>query len=322
MRVGRVYRIEWPTAALVVLVWSLWLFLTRFYAALPVWLLVIGGGWTVAWHASLLHELIHGHPTRWPAVNRALGLPTMLLHLPFDRYRAIHLMHHRDKHLTDPLEDPETQYWTGAAWRGLGPVGRALVRCMSLLAGRLVVGPVWAIGRFLWLDAHRAWRGVPGVRAAWAAHLPFAALAVLWLVLGCGMSLVTYFACFMLPGMALMLMRSFAEHRFADVSEHRTAIVERAPVLGVLFLYNNLHAAHHERPGLAWYRLPGWYAQERARLVAKNGGLVYRGYADVARRFLLTPYDVPVHPHHCAPGQVVPPVAATGPACRDSRKYA
>lgn len=311
MGMRRVRRVEWPTIALAVVVWGLWLSLTWFHASLPLWLLVAGGGWTVAWHASLLHELIHGHPTRWPGVNRALGLPPMLLHLPFDRYRAIHLMHHRDHHLTDPLEDPETQYWTGPAWRSLGPAGRLLVRGMSLLAGRLLVGPLWAMARFVCLDARRVWRGVPGVRAAWAAHLPFAALTVLWLVLGCGMSLVTYFACFMLPGMALMLVRSFAEHRFADAQDHRTAIVERAPVLGVLFLYNNLHAAHHERPGLAWYRLPGWYARERERLVAKNGGLVYRGYTEVARRFLLSPHHAPVHPHHAAAGHHVARPAAT-----------
>ena len=321
MRKGR-RRVEWPTVALAAVVWTLWLLLTRLYATLPGWVLVAAGGWTVAWHASLLHELIHGHPTRWPAVNRALGMPTMLLHLPFDRYRAIHLMHHRDHHLTDPLEDPETQYWTGAAWHGLHPAGQLLVRGMSLLAGRIVVGPLWAMGRFVWLDARRAWRDAPGVRTAWLAHLPFALATVLWLVLGCRMSLVTYFAFFMLPGMALMLVRSFAEHRFADAHDHRTAIVERAPVLGVLFLYNNLHAAHHERPGLAWYRLPGWYAQERERLLVKNGGLVYRGYAEVARRFLLMPHDGPVHPQHCGAEHLVTTVTATVTHHRETRNYA
>ncbi len=311
MQTRRLRRVEWPTVALGMGIWSLWLLLTWFHASLPPWLLVAGGGWTVAWHASLLHELIHGHPTRWPLVNRALGLPSMLLHLPFERYRASHLSHHRDHHLTDPLEDPETQYWTGPAWRGLGPVGRVLGRGMTLLAGRLVIGPLWAIGRFVWFDAHRLWRNVPGVRTAWAAHVPFVALTVGWLVLVCHMSLLTYFACFMLPGVALMLVRSFAEHRFADAHGHRTAIVERAPVMGMLFLFNNLHAAHHERPGLAWYRLPAWYAQERERLLFNNGGLVYRGYLDVARRFLLRPHHEPVHPHHAIvtprPAAVVQP---------------
>ena len=34
----------------------------------------------------------------------------------------------------------------------------------------------------------------------------------------------------------------------AERVAERTAIVENAPVLGVLFLFNNLHAAHHAEP--------------------------------------------------------------------------
>jgi hypothetical protein len=34
----------------------------------------------------------------------------------------------------------------------------------------------------------------------------------------------------------------------------------------------------------------------RATLVTRNGGLVYCGYLDVARRYLWRPHDSPVHP--------------------------
>ena len=291
---------EWPTITLAVAIHAAWLGLTWFHDAIAWPFLLAGGAWLAAWHSSLQHELIHGHPTRWPAFNRALGLWPMLPHLPFDRYRAIHLAHHRDHFLTDPLEDPETQYFSLPAWDRLGAAGRVTARIVARLAGRLVIGPVWAIGRFLWRDAQRAWDDIPGVRRAWAWHLPILALMLAWVLGVCGMSLGEYTLCFWLPGMALLLMRSLAEHRAADPVEHRTAIVERAPVLGLLYLFNNLHAAHHERPSLAWYRLPGWYAQERARLIERNGGLVYRGYAEVVRRFLLQPHDQAVHPSHQA----------------------
>ena len=299
--------LEWPTLAVAATIYNAWLLLTWFHASLPWPLLLAGGAWTVAWHSSLQHELIHGHPTRLPWLNRALGLPPLLLHLPFDRYRALHLAHHRDERLTDPLDDPETQYFTPAAWRGLGASGRLVVRITATLAGRLVVGPVWAIGHFVWRDAACARRGVPGVRAAWAWHIPMLAAVLAWITLVCGMSLATYAACFWLPGMALLLLRSFAEHRAAADASHRTAIVESAPVLGVLFLFNNLHAAHHDRPGLAWYRLPAWYRRERARLLAQNGGLVYRGYADVARRYWFSAHDQPVHPRFGADSPVADP---------------
>ena len=83
------------------------------------------------------------------------------------------------------------------------------------------------------------------------------ALVVAWLVLVCDMNLWIYFVAFVYPGTALMLVRSFAEHRAESDVDERTAIVENAPVMGLLFLYNNLHAVHHERPTMPWYRIPG-----------------------------------------------------------------
>jgi len=74
------------------------------------------------------------------------------------------------------------------------------------------------------------------------------------------------------------------------------AIVENALILGPLFLFNNLHAAHHLRHRLPWYRLPKFYRLNRAALIERNGGLVYQGYFDVARRYLLRRHDSPVHP--------------------------
>ncbi len=68
-------------------------------------------------------------------------------------------------------------------------------------------------------------------------------------------------------------------------------MVEGAPILGLLFLNNNLHAAHHDHPGVAWHRLPAFYQRNRERLLRDNGGLVYAGYSDVFRRFLFRPHD-------------------------------
>ena len=50
------------------------------------------------------------------------------------------------------------------------------------------------------------------------------------------------------------MVRSFAEHRAVPEAERRTAIVENASILGPLFLFNNLHAAHHLRHRLPWYQ--------------------------------------------------------------------
>ena len=50
------------------------------------------------------------------------------------------------------------------------------------------------------------------------------------------------------------------------------------------------------RAGLPWYQIPAFYRLNRAALIDRNGGLVYRSYFDVARRYLLTPHDGLVHP--------------------------
>jgi fatty acid desaturase len=122
------------------------------------------------------------------------------------------------------------------------------------------------------------------------------AIVLAWLVGVCRMSLAEYVLVFVYPGTALSLLRSFAEHRADPDPLRRIAVVERAPVLGLLFLNNNLHALHHERPGLAWYRLPAVYRDVRARLLEGRCGQVYAGYGDVFRRYLVRPHDALIHP--------------------------
>jgi fatty acid desaturase len=137
--------------------------------------------------------------------------------------------------------------------------------------------------------------------ATWVAHLLAAGLVCLWLVAVCDMSLWLYVVAFALPGTSLMLIRSFCEHRADADVDRRTAIVEGRGPLSLLFLNNNLHAAHHECPRLAWYALPRYWRENRVRLLAGNGGLHYRGYGDVFARFLLRPHDEVAHPLGRAP---------------------
>ena len=93
-----------------------------------------------------------------------------------------------------------------------------------------------------------------------------------------------------------MLVRSFAEHRADAIVARRTAVVESAGPFALLFLFNNLHAAHHRWPAVAWYRLPALYAAHRTEIADANGGLVYNGYREMFARFLLRRHDDPVHP--------------------------
>jgi len=144
--------------------------------------------------------------------------------------------------------------------------------------------------------ARDVWRGKGRTRAIVARHLLECVVVLAWVIGVCGMPLWVYVACFVYPGVSLALVRSFAEHRAEQEVGKRTAIVENARILGPLFLFNNLHAAHHLRGRLPWYQVPKFYRLNRAALIEGNGGLVYNSYFDVARRYLLTSHDSAIHP--------------------------
>jgi fatty acid desaturase len=295
-RFGARPMVEWPTALLATGLYGGWLAVTAAYGTVPLWILAPIGALLLTAHASFQHEVLHGHPTRWRGVNTALGNVPLSLWLPYRRYKQTHLLHHIDDRLTDPLDDPESYYWTEERWEALGPLGRALVRAQTTLAGRVTIGPVWSIGRFLYDEAGRVIAGKPGARRVWAEHLLLCLFVVAWITLVCGMPLWIYVAAMVLPGTGILLIRSFAEHKALPDVRERVAIVENARLLGPLFLYNNLHALHHERPQIPWYEYPAWYRENRDRLLAENGGLVYDSYLDVARRFLFRSHDAPRHP--------------------------
>jgi fatty acid desaturase len=292
--------VEWPTVALAIVIYSLWLGATYFNRQAPLWLLAVIGAWSTAWHMSLQHEIIHGHPTRKRWINSLIGQWPLALWLPFEHYRRSHLAHHNDERLTDPLDDPESFYWRQDQWDSLGPVGRLLVRAQSTLLGRLAIGPLWTILRFWKYELVKIASGDRKTARIVALHLVQAALVLIWIVGVCHMPLTTYFPCFVYAGTALAMVRSFAEHRAADEVERRTAIVERSWILGPLFLFNNLHVAHHLRRNMPWYLLPGWYGLNRAVLIERNGGLVYASYFDIARRYFLRPHDSTLHPRKAA----------------------
>jgi fatty acid desaturase len=291
-------RLEWQTVVLAIVIYGGFIGLTLFWQSLPLLLVIALGGWLVAWQGSLQHEVMHGHPTRLQAINDAIGWPPISLWLPYAIYKEGHLLHHRDEHLTDPIEDPESSYHTQAAWERMGAFGKLLSNLNMTLLGRLTIGPAVMILSFLFQEFLLIRAGDRRRAFIWGRHSLGVAVVLTWVVLVCQMPLWIYLLGFVYFGAALSRLRSFAEHRFADHHDERTAIVENSPLLGLLFLYNNLHVLHHKRPGIPWYQIPRLYRRHREFLVNLNGGLVYNGYREVARRFLVKPHDDPRHPNH------------------------
>ena len=286
---------ERETLLLAAAIYTGWLGVTYFHRWIPTPLLVLLGGWILAWHGSLQHETIHGHPTRSRTINTLIGAPPLSLWLPYARYRETHVAHHASEDLTEPAADPESRYLRPRG-NALGRIEAFIMAWSSTLLGRLILGLITEILTFLVREAAVLACGDRRRWAIWGVHLIQAAAVILWLTLVCHMSLLIYIAAFVYPGAALALLRSFAEHRAAEQPGHRIAIVENAPVFGLLFLNNNLHAVHHAYPGASWTQLPDLYRRHRGRILTDNGGLVYDGYGEVFRRFLLVRHDHLFHP--------------------------
>ena len=278
---------ELPTLAVAVAIYAGWLALTWWHAAIPVPLLAALGGIVIAWHGSLQHETIHGHPTGSNALNAAIGFAPLSLWLPYSIYRRSHRDHHATPRITDPQLDPESQYHAApSGWR------YRLARIEAALAARLLLGPPIRIGLFLVDEVRRAFATPREWARDWLPHLA-ALVPLFWWLDHVGLSVSTYLIAFVYPGAALSLLRSFAEHRADSAADKRAAIVRRGGLLGLLFLNNNLHAVHHARPDLSWYRLPAYFRVHHAHFAQAPH---YESYGAILRMFLWRAQDDVLHP--------------------------
>jgi len=289
-------RVEWPTLLVAAAIYGGFGLVTWFHAALPWWVLLPLGAYLVAWHGSLQHEVTHGHPTPSPLVNELLVLPNLWLWLPFRLYRETHLAHHNDAQLTDPSADPESYYVDGATWDRAGPLWRAFLRLHNTLAGRLLLGPLRCLFLFWRGELRRALASDFSHATPWALHGLGVALTLAWVIGVCGLPLWQYLLLFVYPGIALSLVRSFLEHQARPEVSERSVIIEAGPLMALLFLNNNLHLVHHDKPGLPWYRIPAFYRQRRALFLASNGGYYFKGYRAVFRNYLFRAKEQPLHP--------------------------
>lgn len=288
--------VEVPTLLLILGTYGAWLAITYQYGRLSLWIVAPLTVALLALHSSLQHEILHGHPTRWRGVNRWFGVVPLSLWLPYERYRQDHLTHHIDDRLTDPFDDPETFYRAPEDWARMHALSRWRLRIQQTLAGRVLLGSFWMVGRFLVGELRGLRDNDKNQRLIWLEHLGWCVPVIAWIKLVCAMPLSVYVLTMVIPGYGIILIRSFAEHRARAAVRERTAIVEGSWIFGPLFLFNNLHAMHHLEPGMPWYQYNARYRAIRADLIAANAGLVYSTYFEVARRFLFRPHDVIPHP--------------------------
>ncbi len=277
--------IEWQTLLVIASVYAVLGLLVWFHNVLPWWIIMPIGTYAATLHSSLQHEVLHGHPTRLRWLNEALVFITPSFWLPYQRYKETHLTHHNNANLTDPEKDPESYYLLPNTWAQSSALKQLLFAVNQTLGGRMLIGPAISIVRFWSAELRDVIKGDRSKAKAWLLFAVSAAITLNY-VAWCGMPLWKYYLLIAYPGISFALVRSYCEHQAAEEINHRTIVVECSAFWSLLFLNNNLHIAHHERPALAWYRLPAYYKSERDALIRQNNG--YRmSYAQMFRRYFL-----------------------------------
>jgi fatty acid desaturase len=289
-------RVEWPTIWLTFACTIVWMAATYAAGVYGWWPLLIVAMLCVTLHSSLQHEALHGHPTRNRLINEALVFPAFGLFFPYRRFKALHLKHHHDPKLTDPFEDPETNYFSPEEWERLPRWMQRIREANNALIGRLTFGPALGIIGFWASELRLIAAGDRRVLAGWLLHAAGLAMVLWWLIAVAGVNMWLYVALAAYPGYALLTLRTFAEHRAAPAHEHRTCIVEDTGFFGFIFLNNNLHVVHHMHPATPWYELPALYRAGKDRFLARNGGYFFASYWELIRAHGLRPKEPVPHP--------------------------
>lgn len=295
----RVSRLEWQTTALILFCYSFWTFLLLGGAYLPAFIWIILSAINIAFFMSVTHEVVHGHPTRNAMINRLMVLFPIGWSIPYERFRDSHLEHHTTGELTDPFDDPESWYVTGDDWFGKSRFLKALLAFNNTLFGRMLTGPVLGLGRF-YLSEVRAMLSHSGDQGryllkVWSLHMVLC-LAIAGAVMAFSTTPWWHWVIAIYLGHSILLIRTFLEHQAAPDHGERTVIIEQACPIAFLFLFNNYHFVHHDKPHIPWYRLPGEYRRQRDDYIARNGAYVYASYAQVFRKFFFHSKEPVAHP--------------------------
>ena len=286
--------VEWPTLAILFVTYAVWAFATTWLVAFSLPLAIALTSVAIAQYSSLQHEAIHGHPFRNKAMNAVLVFPALTLILPYARFRDTHLDHHLDSRLTDPYDDPESNYVDPGDWERLASSRQRVLEFNNTLAGRLIIGPLIGTAAFLksdWTSRHVD----PRVITGWLLHLPALALVLVWLAFIADIPFWAYLVAAYL-GLSILKIRTFLEHQAHEKARGRTVIIDDRGPLSLLFLNNNYHVLHHIHPRVPWYRLPRLFRKNPERYLSQNDGYFYKSYAEVFARYLFRKKDTVPHP--------------------------
>lgn len=287
--------IEWLTLGLILGVFVVWGVATTVLAAWSLTAALVTLALATALYSSLQHEVIHGHPTRHQWFNDALVFPALTIFVPYLRFRDDHLAHHKDETLTDPYDDPETNYLDPTVWQNQCRLAKALHDFNNRLLGRLTIGVAIGQFKFMCSDWAKARAGQSHIKTAWIAHLAGLLPIVAWFVWIAEMPVWALIAG-TYAGLSIVKIRTFLEHQAHHRARARTVVIEDRGLLAFLFLNNNFHVVHHMHPRVSWHRLPALYHANKDHYLRRNEGYRFSSYAEVFRQFFWRAKDPVAHP--------------------------
>lgn len=286
-------RAEWRTLLVVVAVYGLTVLTVMRYEVLTPWLAIPMLGVLGAWHLSMQHEVLHGHPFKNQFLNDVLGGIPVTLWIPYLAFKKDHHEHHLSD-LTNPALDNESYYVSQEQWDKAGRIRRAAWTANRTILFRMFVWTIVSTITYVLSVLKRAVRGEKGDRLAVMLHIIGVAFVV-HLVSLSSMPLWQFALGTTYGGRILNAIRPFPEHKYQSGVETRTAMIMAGRFMSLLMLNNNLHVAHHEEPGVPWYRYDKLMQRVNAVQRARDAGVLYEGgYAEIFRRFSFTPVDSPV----------------------------
>jgi fatty acid desaturase len=287
--------IEWPTLIVFVATYAVWALATTLVWPISPVLAVLITALVIGQYSSLTHEVLHGHPFQSQRLSELLVFPGITVYVPYLRFKDLHLQHHFDPALTDPYDDPESNFVDPAVWGGMSGFAKAALRFNNTLFGRMVLGPAISLWALITGDLRAVRRGDRRVALGWGLH-GLGMVPVFWWLLAVGTLPVWAYLLAAYLGWSLLKIRTYLEHRAHEAARARTVVVESRGPLSLLFLNNNFHVVHHMHPGTAWYKLPALYFGNREHYLRRNDGYSYRSYVEIFRQHLFHAKDPVPHP--------------------------
>ena len=249
----------------------------------------------IALHSSLQHEALHGHPFSSKQLNELLVFLPIGLLIPYRRFRDTHLVHHNDPTLTDPYDDPESNYIDPAIWKNWPSHRQRLYVFNNCLIGRILIGPAVSLCAFFQKDIGDLVAGNRRILKDYLLHFVGIVPLIFWWYAVANLEFWAYIISAYM-GLSILKIRTYLEHTAHEHARCRSVIIEDRGLLSLIFLKNNLHSVHHAHPSIPWYRLQSFYESRRESFLRRNEGYVYSSYWAVIFRYLFRIKDPVEHP--------------------------